>query len=81
MAMHSTDIESGLIFSQKKMDTTGTQPVHTTQGILDAVAEYAPTHIVPMAATTDYAELRAAVEIVAGIFHERRQSQQPSSGR
>lgn len=63
MAMHSTDIESGLIFSQKKMDTTGTQPVHTTQGILDAVAEYAPTHIVPMAATTDYAELRAAVEM------------------
>lgn len=63
MAMHSTDIESGLIFSQKKMDTTGTQPVHTTQGILDAVAEYAPTHIVPMAATTDYSELRAAVEM------------------
>lgn len=62
MALHSTDIESGMIFSQKKMDTTGTQPVHTTQGIVDAVAEYAPTHIVPMAATTNYAELRTAIE-------------------
>lgn len=63
MALHSADIEAGMLFSQKKMDTSGTQPVHTTQGIIDAVAEYAPTHIVPMGATTDYGQLRTAVEL------------------
>lgn len=62
MAFHSVDIESAMIWGQPKMDTTGAQPVHTTQGIIDAVAQYAPTHINPANATTDYDELVALVE-------------------
>lgn len=62
MAFHSVDIESAMVWGQPKMDTTGAQPVHTTQGIIDAIAQYAPTHINPAAATTDYGDLVALVE-------------------
>jgi hypothetical protein len=62
MAMHSTDIESALIFGQPKMDTTGAQPVHTTQGIIDSVSQYAPTHVNPAGSTTDYGQLATLVD-------------------
>lgn len=62
MAFHSTDIESAMIFGQPKMDTSGAQPVHTTQGIVDAISQYAPTHVNPAGATTDYGQLSALVD-------------------
>lgn len=62
MAFHSVDIESAMIWGQPKMDTTGAQPVHTTQGLADAIAQYAPTHVNAAGATTDYGQLATLVD-------------------
>lgn len=59
---HSVDMESAIMFGQAKMDTTTPQPTHATQGIIDAIYQYAPANINPAAATTNYAELVALVE-------------------
>lgn len=45
MMFHGIDIESAIFFGQAKMDTTGAQPMHTTQGIIDAVRQYAPSNV------------------------------------
>lgn len=59
---HSVDIESAMLFGQAKMDTTGSQPVHSTQGIIDAIYQYAPNNVNPAAATTNYSDLVGLVE-------------------
>lgn len=63
--LHATDAESAIIWGQPKMDTTGATPVHATQGIIDAVKQYAPTNINPAGATTTFAQL---VDLVAPAF-------------
>lgn len=45
MMFHGIDIESAIFFGQAKMDTTGPTPLHATQGIIDAVRQYAPENI------------------------------------
>lgn len=60
--LHATEIESAIIWGQAKMDTTGAQPLHATQGIIDALKQYAPTNINAAAATTNYAQLVSLVE-------------------
>lgn len=60
--LHSTEAESAIFFSQPKMDTTGAQPLHSTQGIYDACDQYAPTHTNTAGATTTYQQLVALVE-------------------
>lgn len=62
MLLHSINIESAIIFGQPKMDTTGTQPLHATQGIIDAVEQYAPGNTNTAAATTTYAQWVTLVE-------------------
>jgi hypothetical protein len=62
---HSIDIESAIIWGQPKMDTTGAQPVHATQGVIDALEQYAPENTNAALATTDYAQL---VELVEPAF-------------
>lgn len=59
---HATDIESAIIWGQPKMDTTGPTPVHATQGILDAMAQYAPANVNAAAATTNYTQLVTLME-------------------
>ncbi len=59
---HSVDMESAIIWGQAKMDTTGSQPVHSTQGVIDAIYEYASGNVNPAAATTTYTQLVALVE-------------------
>lgn len=57
---HSQDIESSLIFGQKSLDTSGGpngMPLHTTQGILDAIMQYAPGNVEAAAATTNFDQL------------------------
>lgn len=56
---HSTDIESAIIWGQPKMDTTGATPIHATQGVIDAMEQYAPGNTNTAAATTSYAQLVA----------------------
>jgi hypothetical protein len=59
---HSIDIESAILYGQPKMDTTGTQPIHATQGILDAIYQYAPGNVNAASSTTTYDQLVALVE-------------------
>jgi len=62
MLMHAGDMESALFFGQAQMITTGTAPEHTTQGVIDAVYQYAPANIKAAAATTNYTQLVAMLE-------------------
>lgn len=57
MALHSVDIESSLIWGQAEMDTTGATPLHSTQGIIDALEQYAPLNTNAAASTTTYDQL------------------------
>lgn len=38
--LHAMEQETAAIWGQAKMDTSGAQPIHTTQGIIDAVRQY-----------------------------------------
>lgn len=62
MAFHSVDIESALIWGQAEMDTTGATPLHATQGIIDALEQYAPANTNAAGSTTNYAQLVTLVE-------------------
>ncbi len=59
---HSVDIESAIIWGQPKMDTSGATPIHATQGVLDAIEQYAPANSNAAGATTTYDQLVALVE-------------------
>lgn len=59
---HSVDIESAIIWGQPKMDTTGAQPIHATQGVIDAMEQYAPGNVNTAAATTTFSQLVAMLE-------------------
>lgn len=59
---HSMDIESAIIWGQAKMDTTGATPMHSTQGVLDAIEQYCPENSNAAAATTSYDQLVTLVE-------------------
>ena len=53
---HANDIESAIIWGQPKMDTSGAQPIHATQGVIDAMEQYAPGNTNTAAATTTFAQ-------------------------
>lgn len=64
--LHSAECEAAIIWGQPKMDTSGTQPVHATQGIIDAIRQYCTSDHYPTAgATTSYSQL---VTLVEGAF-------------
>lgn len=63
--LHSVECESAIVFGQPKMDTTGSEPLHATQGIYDATAQYAAANVATAAGTTDYDQL---VELVDPTF-------------
>ena len=59
---HSMDIESALIWGQPKMDTTGSTPIHATQGVIDALEQYAAANTNTASSTTTYAQLVTMLE-------------------
>lgn len=59
---HAADIEAAIIWGQPIMDTTGAQPIHATQGIIDAMEQYAPANTNVAGATTTFAQLVALLE-------------------
>lgn len=63
MMFHSVDIESAMLLGQAKMDTSGATPMHSTQGIFDALRQYASGNVNAAAATTTYDQLVALVEM------------------
>lgn len=64
--MHSVEQEQAIIFGQPKMDTSGTEPLHATQGIYDAVDQYAAANTNTAAATTSYDQF---VELVDPAYN------------
>ena len=59
---HSVDIESAILYGQPLMDTTGNTPVHATQGVLDAIEQYASANSNDAASTTNFDQLVALLE-------------------
>lgn len=59
---HSVDIETAIIWGQAKMDTSGPTPIHATQGVIDAMEQYAPANTNVAASTTTYDQLVTMVE-------------------
>ena len=51
---HSVDIEAAILWGQAKMDTTGSTPIHATQGVLDAIEQYVPDNSNAAGSTTSY---------------------------
>lgn len=60
--LHSADCEAAIIYSQAKMDTSGPTPVHSTQGLMDAIQQYAPNNVNPAGSTTNYDEFVQLIE-------------------
>lgn len=59
---HSVDAESAIVWGQAKMDTTGPTPLHSTQGIIDAIKQYAPGNADTAGATTTFAQWESMLE-------------------
>lgn len=59
---HAVDIETAMIWGQASMNTSGATPVHATQGILDAIEQYAPANRTTAAATTNFDQLVTLTE-------------------
>ena len=64
MQFHSVDIESALFFSQPQAPAqiTGTKLEHSTQGIIDAIRQYAVDNISTAGATTTWAQMVGYLE-------------------
>lgn len=59
---HSRNIETAMLVGQRALDITGTQPLRATQGVMDAIRQYAPLNETTAAATTTYEQLAAMME-------------------
>jgi hypothetical protein len=61
---HSVDIESAIIWGQPVAPTTGPggQPIHATQGVIDAMEQYAPGNTNAAGGTTTYDQLVQLLE-------------------
>lgn len=59
---HSVEMEGTVIWGQPKMDTTTEQPTHATQGVLDALNQYASSNVQAAGGTTTFAQLVDLVE-------------------
>lgn len=60
--MHSIDIEQAILYGQPKMDTSGATPMHSTQGVIDALRQYAVANVNTAGSTTSFDQLVALVE-------------------
>lgn len=73
--LHSSDIEAAIVYSQPKMDVSvSNQPVHATQGIIDAVSQYAAANVYTEVTSTTYAELIDALEKPFAFAHDMGES-------
>jgi len=62
---HSTDFEGQLLWGQAvapATDATTGSPIHSTQGLVDAIYEFAPGNVQTAGGTTTYAQLVSLVE-------------------
>ena len=73
---HMMDIERAIIFGQKSIGTLNNKPIHTMDGIVSLIKQYAPTHMTAAGSTTNYTQLENALEpcfdvIIPGTTNER----------
>jgi len=59
---HAMNIETAIIWGQAKMDTSGGQIIHSTQGVIDAMEQYAPANTNQAGATTTYDQMVSMLE-------------------
>lgn len=59
---HSTDIESAILYGQAIMNTAGATPIHATQGVIDALRQYASGNVNAAGSTTTFNQLVTLVE-------------------
>lgn len=64
--MHTIDQEAAVLWGQAKMDVSGSQPIHATQGVVDAVKQYTSNanyfNAAAVGATTNLTQLISYVE-------------------
>jgi len=63
--LHSVEAEYAILFGQPKMDTSGSEPIHATQGVYDAIDQYAAANTNTAGSTTTYDQF---VELVDPAF-------------
>lgn len=66
-AFHAADIEKALFFGQKFSGTRNSQPFRTMDGILNQVTVNAAGNVTTAAATTNYTQLEAALDVVFNV--------------
>lgn len=54
MMFHSQDIEMSMFFGQKSFSNAGNEILTSTQGVIDAIYEYAPSNVKSAGATTNF---------------------------
>lgn len=59
---HAVDIESAIMFGQASMNVAGPTPIHSTQGVIDAMEQYAPQNTNVAGLTTNFSQLVALME-------------------
>ncbi len=66
-ALHSADIEKGVIWGQKFLGMRNSQLFHTMDGILSIVGAQAGANVVTLGATTTFSQLETAIDPVFNV--------------
>lgn len=66
-ALHSADIEKGIIWGQKYLGMRNNQLFHTMDGILSVVGALAPANVTTLGATTNFTQLETALDPVFNV--------------
>lgn len=66
-ALHSSDIEKGIIWGQKYLGMRNNQLFHTMDGLLSIINSQAPANVTTLGATTNFTQLEAALDPVFNV--------------
>jgi len=66
-ALHSADMEKGVIWGQKFLGMKNNQLFHTMDGIISIVGSLAPSNITTLGATTTFTQLETAIDPVFNV--------------
>ena len=66
-ALHSSDMEKGVIWGQKFLGMKNNQLFHTMDGIVSIVGALAPSNVTTLGATTTFTQLETAIDPVFNV--------------
>jgi hypothetical protein len=66
-ALHSSDIEKGIVWGQKFLGMKNNQLFHTMDGIISIVNSLAPLNVITLGATTTFTQLETAIDPVFNV--------------